>query len=233
MHSHILPGIDDGASTLDDSVALVRELVDGGVTEIVATPHYIDETIYVSPKKTNAELLKKLKTRLSKEGIKVKIRLGNEIYICPKILDLVKKGEIATVGGKKKASGYLLVELPMSGEYPGYEDIFLQLLRAGYKVVLAHPERYTAFQKDFALISRLCEMGVVLQCNLGSFLGQYGKSAMKTATRLAKSKMIWALGSDIHHPHGTSFVPDAVEKISRYYTDDELAEILVGNPGKM
>lgn len=225
LHSHILPGIDDGASTLDDSVELVRELASVGVSEVFATPHYIDETVYTSPKSANLKLLQDLQKRLDDEGVDVKVHLGNEIYIFPKIASMLESGEISGLSG----SSYLLVELPMSGDYPGYADILLALLRAGYKVVLAHPERYAAFQDDFSLIYELAEMGVLLQCNLGSFAGQYGKSAFKTARRLAKEKMIFGAGSDIHHVH-PGLLAEGMKKLSKFYSEGELSEILESNP---
>ena len=212
LHAHILPGIDDGAPDMDTSVALVKELFSGGITEIFATPHYVDETIYVSSKTANLKLLEKLQKRLLKEGVEVKINLGNEIYITPNILKLLKKGEISTMGNSKT----LLVELPISGDFPGYQDIFLGLIRAGYKVILAHPERYNSFQNDFDLISEVYDMGVILQCNIGSFIGQYGKAAKKTAVKLAKNKMIGGFGTDIHHLRGEDFIPKAMKKVRKY-----------------
>ena len=226
LHSHILPGIDDGAPDFDTSLLLVRELANGGVTDVFATPHYIEETIYTSPRGDNKKLLSKLQKRINDAGISVKVHLGNEIYICKGIDGLLKSGVISSMGG----SSCLLVELPMSGDFPGYADIFLELLRDGYKVVLAHPERYTAFAKDFSLISELCEMGVLMQCNIGSFAGQYGKTVFKLARKMAKNKMIWAVGSDIHHVHGDDFIPNAVKKLAKFYTDEELDTILNRNP---
>lgn len=231
LHSHVLPGIDDGSVDLDTSVALVRELVDSGVKEIFATPHYVDETIYVSPSAANLKLLDELRARLADEGVDVKLHLGNEIYITPRIIELLEAGEISALGGD--ASKYLLVELPMSGEFSGYADIFLKLLRAGYLVVLAHPERYTAFQEDFDLAVELYDMGVLLQSNFGSFAGRYGKDVLKLAEKLAKSKMIWGVGSDIHHVYAESFIPDAIARMRKFYSDDELKKILVENPKKI
>lgn len=228
LHSHILPGIDDGASTIEDSVELVRELASCGVSDVFATPHYVEETIYTSPKSVNLKLLSELQKRLDAEGIDVNVHLGNEIYICKGIDGLVKAGTISAMNG----GIYLLVELPMSGDYPGYRDILLELLRLGYKVILAHPERYTAFASDFSLITDLYEMGVLLQCNVGSFAGQYGKTVYKLARKLAKAKMIWGVGSDIHHVH-PGLLAAGLKKLSKYYSDEELSEILVGNPGKM
>lgn len=229
LHSHILPGIDDGAAAIENSLDLVRELYSGGVTEIFATPHYIDETIYDSPRRANLKLVSELQKRLDAEGILAKIHLGNEIYINRDILSLLGAGEISSMGGSK----YLLVELPMSGDFPGYSDIFLELIRAGYKVILAHPERYVTFQKDFDLIIELFDMGVLLQCNIGSFVDQYGKAARKLAVKLAKKKMIFGVGTDIHHLRGEDFLPGAMKKLSKYYNSEELEELLVGNPRKI
>lgn len=229
IHSHILPGIDDGAADIDASVELVRELSENGVTDIVATPHYVDETNYVSDCAANSKLLRKLRTRLKKEKINVELYLGNEIYISPKILELLDAKKITGISSSK----YLLVELPMSGEFMSYEDIFLELQRAGYVVVLAHPERYTSFQKDYSLVEELYNMGVLMQCNVGSFIGQYGRAARKLAMWLAGSEMIFALGTDIHHPRGPKFMPAAMKKLSRFYDTFELDEILIKNPKRI
>lgn len=229
LHSHILPGIDDGSVDFDTSVELIKELIGGGVSDVFATPHYVDETIYISPRSTNKELLNKLTSRLEKEGVKVNIYLGNEVYITPRILELLKNKEITVLG----KSRYLLVELPMSGDFPGYQDIFLKLIRVGFCVVLAHPERYTSFQNDYSLVTELHEMGVLFQCNFGSFVGKYGKTVLKLVTRLAKDKMIWGMGSDIHRVRGESLIPEAIKKMSKYYSDAELEEILVKNPQKI
>lgn len=229
LHSHILPGIDDGSPDFETSVKLVSELARAGVTDVVATPHYIEETIYTSPKVKNSKLLKELQKRLKTEGVDVKIHLGNEIYISKNIKNLVDDGLISGLFESK----YLLVELPMSGDFPNSRDIFLELLRLGYKVVLAHPERYVAFQKDFDLVSDLYEMGILLQCNFGSFAGQYGKSVFKLVKRLAKEKMIFAMGSDIHHLHGDKWMEEALKKMKKFYTDSEMEELLVENPKKI
>ena len=229
LHSHILPGIDDGARTYEDSVTLVRELSLQGVTKMVATPHYVDESIYTSPRARNLELIEELSARLGEAGVAMELTLGNEIYINGRILELIAAGEISSMAD----SEYVLVELPMSGDYPNYEEILRALIRAGRKVILAHPERYESFQKDFALIEELFDMGVLLQSNIGSITGQYGKAAQKTMKNLAKRKMVFGFGTDIHHPHGESWVMDAKKKLRKYYSDAELEEVLVGGPSKI
>lgn len=227
IHAHVLPGIDDGAERLADGVAMVRELAEQGVTGIVATPHYVDETIYSSPRRENLKLLDELRAAVADTG--VELYLGNEIYINERIDELVRMGKVSALAG----SGYVLVELPMSGRYPGYEDVLAELMAAGYKVVLAHPERYVAVQEDYALVENLYEMGVLLQCNLGSVVGQYGKHAKKTVQRLIKERKVFAWGSDIHHCRGEEYWRGVWKKMRKYYSAEELEQVLVANPGKI
>ena len=229
IHAHILPGIDDGARTLTDSADLVRELVASGVTAIVATPHFVPETNYVSPKKENTKLLKELKRAISNEGLDVELYLGNEIYIDRNIEGLMKHGKISMMAG----SDYLLVELPLSGEFPNYRDIMLDLMEAGRRVILAHPERYEIAQKDFGVLEELHKMGVLFQCNLCSVTGKYGRGAKKVLKKLLEQKMVFGFGSDIHHCHGADYWLAAQKKMTKYCDEKELNRLLVANPRKI
>ena len=162
IHSHILYGVDDGAKTIDESVDIIRNLYKNGITDIILTPHYIEYSSYNSNKKSNLEKLDSLKKKLKEEGINVNLYLGNEIYINNNILSLLKNGEISSLNDSK----YLLIELPMSGKYDNYVEIFKELIENGYKVILAHPERYNTFKKDINLIYELKNIGVLMQCNI-------------------------------------------------------------------
>lgn len=228
-HAHILPGIDDGAETISDSVEIARELANQGVTDVIVTPHYVDETIYSSPRTKNMVLLNKVRQALKYEDVKLRIYLGNEIYISNKIADLIWSGKISTMAGGQ----YLLVELPLSGEFPGYEDILDELSRIGYKIILAHPERYNIAQDDYKVLHNLHDMGILFQCNVGSIIGQYGKEAKKLIQKIAKDKMIFSLGTDIHRCRGEGYIDAATKKLSKYYDERELKQILVTNPKKI
>lgn len=229
VHSHILPGIDDGARTFEHSVEIVRILANQGVTEIIATPHFVNDSIYMSKKTDNVKLLKELQKRLDEESVDVKLYLGNEIYIERNIKELLKKRQITTMAD----GAYLLVELPLNDEFPNYVDIFGELIGSGYKVLLAHPERYAFIQEDFEKLRELCEIGVLLQCNLGSILGKYDKHAKKTLIRLAKEKMVFTFGSDIHSTRHPEEVTMGIKKLHKYYNDEELEKLLVKNPRMM
>ena len=229
IHSHILPGIDDGARTLYDSVEIARELASQGITDIIATPHYVNETKYVSPRGHNRRLLMELRKKLAEEGVKVNVYLGNEIYIDEEIEKLIKMGKISTLADSR----YLLVELPLHEKYQNYEDVLGSLLNVGYQVVLAHPERYEIVQEDYGVAKELYEMGVLFQCNLCSIVGKYGKNARKMIRKLAKDKMIFAFGSDIHRCSRTNQIKVAQRKIAKYYNGAELERVFVKNPRKI
>ncbi|MBR3116063.1 hypothetical protein IKF30_02435 [Candidatus Saccharibacteria bacterium] len=229
IHSHILPGIDDGARTLDESIDIIQELSRQGVTSIVATPHYITDTMYTSPRNNNLILLNKLRQALGDAGVEVGVYLGNEIFIDIKIAELLKKRIASTMAD----SEYILVEFSLNEEYPNYADILGNLMELGYKVILAHPERYVLAEEDFDRLEELQEMGILFQCNAGSFIGQYGKSVEKIVVRLAKEKRIFALGSDMHHARGDNRMIKAQKKLRKYYSKAELDRILVKNPSKI
>lgn len=229
LHSHLLPDVDDGVEVFDESVEIIRELMRHGIKKIVVTPHYIPETIYNSPRADNLKLLHELKKSLQDEKLDVELFIGNEIYINSDISTLIKNKVISTLGDSK----YLLVELPMSGVYEGYEDIFYNLQAEGYKVILAHPERYLSTQKDFSILERLHNLGILFQCNIGSIAGQYGHKAEKTTKKLAKKDMIFAFGTDVHRLRDFSDIDKAITILTRIYGKAKLDKLLVDNPLKV
>ena len=229
IHSHILHGIDDGSRDIAESVDIVRQLVEQGVTDVIATPHYVDGTNFVSSRATNLKLLAELKQALIEEDLQINVFLGNEIYIGDNIIDLMEAGKISTLAD----SEYLLAELPLDDEFPNYMDYLQDLVDYGFKVLLAHPERYTIVQENYEIVRDLCKMGVLLQCNLGSIVGRYGKEAKRVIKRLAKDKMIFAFGSDIHRSSMTPYLTLAQKKLTKYYSERELHWLLVGNPKKI
>ncbi len=230
IHSHLLYGIDDGSKSIEESVDIIRNLSNVGFTDIILTPHYIKDTNYNSSRKNNLKLLKGLQDKLKENDINVNLYLGNEIYINDDIYDLLKKGEISSLNDSR----FLLIELPMSGEYNNYIDIFEDLINKGYRVVLAHPERYISFQNDFNKVLELENIGVLFQSNLESILGSYGKGAIKAIKKLLKSKKISFLASDIHHrKHDYNKFLKAKKKIRHYLSKEELNILLNENPSKI
>ena len=226
IHSHLLFGVDDGSRTLEESVHVIKKLSEVGYTDIILTPHYINDSTYVSTREENLDVLKRLKVGLIRNNVNVNLYLGNEIYIDSEIANLLKNNIISSLNDTK----YLLIELPMSGESEIYYDIFLDLINMGYKVILAHPERYISFQKDFNKIYELKELGVLLQSNVGSVLGDYGRGAKKTIKRLLKEILITFMGTDIHHnKEEYTFVLKAKKKMGKYLTQKQINNIFENN----
>ena len=230
IHSHLIYGVDDGSKSIETSLKILDDLSKNGITDIILTPHYITDTNYVSSKTENITKFLELKREVKKQGININIYLGNEIYIDPNILELIKENKMCTLNN----SEYILVELPMSGNYPDYQEIFSDLIKIGFKVVLAHPERYAAFQKDYSKVLEMVDMGVLLQCNIDSITGYYGNNAKKTIKRILKDKLVTFVGTDIHSvKNDYSYLEKAKNKFKKYLTDEEIEDIFVNNPKRI
>ena len=230
VHSHLLYGIDDGAKDIRESIIIIKYLNEIGIKDIIITPHYINCSSYNSPKNNNIILLDNLKLGLKKYNIDTNIYLGNEIYIDKNISKLLSEDIISSLNNSK----YLLIELPMSGEKEDYQDIFLDLIKEGYKVVLAHPERYISFQKDFNKIYELNDIGVLFQCNIGSIIGEYGRDAKKTLKRMLKEDLVFVFGTDIHHKKDNfDFLRKSKKKLKKYITEEKMNDLLENNAKKI
>lgn len=230
IHSHILYGVDDGVKTLNESITILKNMSKKGITDVFLTPHYIEYSSYISNIKNNMIIFNNIKENLIKNDININIHLGNEIYITKNILELLDKEEISTLSD----SNYLLIELPMNGQYDGYMDIFLDLIDNGYKVILAHPERYIYFQNHFEELISMHEKGILFQVNLESILGKYGRQSKKTIKKLLKLKSIDFVGSDIHYNKSNyEYISESKDKFRKYLNDDEINTIFNINPGKI
>ena len=225
IHSHLIYGVDDGSRSLEESLNLFKVMYDAGVTDMIITPHYITCSKYQSDVKNNKKLLKTLQKELKNNNIDINVYLGNEIYIDRDIDNLIKNNNVSTLNNSK----YVLIELPQSGNYPGYIDIIHDLKVKGYKVILAHPERYISFQKDMNKIYELIDLGVLLQSNYGSVLGDYGLGSKKLAKRLMKEHLITFMSSDIHRVRRSDFINRVKKIMKKYYTEDEINDLTINN----
>lgn len=229
IHSHIMFGIDDGSKSIDVSMDILRDAYKNGVTDIILTPHYIEDSKYTCNNREKEKILKKLQYTLKKEKIGINLYMGNEIYINENISELIQKGEISTLNNSK----YILVELPMGRMYNNTRSIFFELIREGYTVILAHPERYRYMSKYEEKLEELTEMGVLLQGNYRSLFGYYGKDAKKALEKLIKKKQISFLGSDIHKNDGYK-LKKLEKKVLRLSKDKDYTEsIISGNAKKI
>lgn len=227
IHAHILPGIDDGSRTMEESIEIVRNASKCGVTDLVVTPHFILGSSYGTENQEKKKLLEELKKEVQKENIDIRLYLGNEVFVENNMLDLLKEGKIVTLNNSR----YLLFELPMNNEYNGIKDIIFQLRLQGCVPVIAHPERYLFFQKHPEIMMDLLEQGALFQSNIGSFYGDYGKEAKKLFILLLKHHMIHFISSDIHHKKDTFYekIELLKENLKKYISEEEIEELFSKN----
>ena len=226
LHSHYLYGVDDGSKSLESSMAMLKYAHENGITDIMVTPHYILDSMYNSTKDNNLVKFKELK-EYAKNEFDINLYLGNEVYFCEEILDLIKKGIVSTLNNSK----YILIEIPMYSKLNNVIRIFGDLIKSGYKPILAHPERYTYYYKKMDFFKELHDMGVMFQINLTSIIGGYGHNVKVMAKKLLKAKLIDFIGSDIHNDNDYKFenMEKALLKIKKYAGENEYYKIIEGN----
>jgi len=210
IHSHILFDVDDGSRTIEESIELLKRLHEIGFKNVILTPHYIEGSEYSCENKEKKKKKEQIKKELAKQKIDINICLGNEIFINDNIYELIKNGVIHTLNNTR----YILVELPFHNQIVNLEDIIYELKIKGLKPIIAHPERYTYFQKNYKEIDRLREEGFLFQGNYASILGYYGKDSQKLLKYMLKKQYIDYLGTDIHRTSKT-YVIDNFEKIEK------------------
>lgn len=193
IHSHILPGIDDGAQTMDDSIALIRTMYSHGYKKMIATPH-VSEDIYPNTRETILAKRDMVRQKLAELSIHIKIDAAAEYMIDETFVKLAENEELLTIH-----DNCVLVEMSYLVESP-YLDIALFTMQThGYQPILAHPERYNFYHNNFDRYDELRDKGCLFQLNAIAFSGYYGKGVKKTAEYLLNNGMYEYCGSDIHH----------------------------------
>jgi len=192
-HLHILPGVDDGPETVQESLALARALVQEGVHTAIATPHYNDEFLPRSAAEIQ-ERVHDLQQVLDHHDIPLRLFPGHEALIKPGLVEDIQTGRLGTLNG----SHYLLLELWNSAWLPETERVIFELRAFGIVPIIAHPERYRAIQKDPHRLDALLQQGALIQLVAGSLIGMQGNTARRTAEDLLKKGLIHCIASDAH-----------------------------------
>jgi protein-tyrosine phosphatase len=190
VHSHILPGIDDGAKTVDESVSYITALNKLGFSKLICTPHIFTE-IYPNSSATILPALQKVQDALQLANVDLQIRAGAE-YMIDDSFKIEK--DLMCLMDK-----YLLIEMSYLNETPNIEQVIFDLQIKGYQIVLAHPERYNFYHQNHERYRRFKDMGCLFQLNLLSVSGYYGKPVKLAADYLLKKGMYDLAGSDLHH----------------------------------
>lgn len=194
MHSHLLPGLDDGLKHIDETVAFVKELHELGYQKLVCTPHILSD-LYPNSPDTILPKLDVVRKVLQQENIPVQIHAAAEYMVDPDFESYIKTGKQLLTFGKN----FILIEMSYMAPSPNIEQVIFELRMKGLQPVLAHPERYNFYHHDFSKYERLVDLGCLLQINLLSLQGYYGKRIKMAAEKFVKNKMVDLLGTDMHH----------------------------------
>ena len=193
LHTHILPGVDDGPESTEHSVELIAKSIRQGAVGIAATPHRSPWDYHESVPAMEARL-GRLRQACSDAGLDVELYVGGETFLVPELVRPEDPLEIITLN----KSRYLLFELPFNYYPPYAEEVVFELQLRGYKPVLAHAERYTRYHQDVNQIIKLLERGVLAQINAGSLAGAHGSAARTTAEIMLEHRMAHLVASDSH-----------------------------------
>jgi len=193
VHAHILPGVDDGSGSMEETIRMLQIANKQQIRIIIATPHYA-----VGAKNLPAEELVTIKDRVQVEAVKInkdmQILLGNELFYSDSILEALKSGKALTLAGSR----YALVEFSTRDSYDTMYKGLGNLIRAGYAPIIAHIERYHCFEKKEYLISDLIELGCYIQMNSDSLCGGIFNTEAKSNRKLVSEGLVHFIGSDCH-----------------------------------
>lgn len=229
MHCHILPGVDDGAKDEEEMKAMLRIAYEEGIRCIIATPHYHPRRGHEEP-----EVLRR-KARMLMEAAheideRFRIYLGTEIYFGQDVPDKLKAGEILTMNRR----AYILVEFSPSDTFTYICQSLQQLQFSGYEVILAHVERYQCITEEPERAGQLWEMGIHLQVNAASILGESGKEIKKFIRYLMDEDLVFCVGTDAHSSgHRSPRMKKAANCVKKRYGEEYMRRIFFSNAKTM
>lgn len=194
MHSHFIPGIDDGARTMKDSIQLLRGMEELGYRKVITTPHIMSDFFRNTPEIIESGL-EQVRNAIKAEGIEIEIEAAAEYYYDFELEKKQKDQRLLTFGGN-----YLLFEVSYMNAPDNLDAFIFNLMTDGYKPVLAHPERYPFwFSKNLEQFEKLKDKGVLFQLNLNSLTGHYSPATKKIAEEMINKGWYEFAGSDCHH----------------------------------
>jgi protein-tyrosine phosphatase len=194
MHSHLLPGIDDGVKDFAESMEVISNLYQMGYRKLITTPHIMSD-FYRNEPQTIRALCDELRHELKKNNIDMVVECAAEYYLDEYFEEELKKKDLLYFGDK-----YVLVETSFMNPANNFFEMVFNLRMGGYQPVLAHPERYVFLYEDFEKYKDIFARDILFAVNLASLIGYYSKESKKISERLIKEKMVHFIGSDIHNP---------------------------------
>lgn len=194
IHSHLLPGLDDGVATLEEAEQIIRSFRELGYTHIITTPHVMSDA-YRNTREGILASLETLREHLRSRDLGMRISAAAEYYLDEVLFRMVETDQPLLTFGEK----YVLFETNFITEPFNLKEFIFLATTKGYKLILAHPERYLYLQNNLAKVQDLLDRGVMMQLNISSITGYYSKPVQQMAFKLIDNGMIHWLGSDCHH----------------------------------
>lgn len=213
IHSHLIPGIDDGADTIETALELIKRLQALGYKKLITTPHVMSD-MYPNTRADIMSGLEKVRAALDAAGIDIAIDAAAEYYMDEHFESIINSEDMLTLSGNR-----VLVEMSFVSEPPNLFHYIFKMQTKGYRPILAHPERYVFLKKNFEQYHRLKEYGCEFQLNILSLTGYYGKPTQELALKLLKNKMIDYLGTDLHHERHA-------ERLEQLFEDRRVLELI-------
>jgi tyrosine-protein phosphatase YwqE len=210
MHSHLLAGIDDGVQTLEQAEEIIVSFISLGYTHLITTPHIMSDAYRNTPA-IISERLTALQNYLQSKNIDVRISAAAEYYLDESLFKMLETNQPLLTFGNK----YLLFETNFITEPFNLKEFIFLATTKGYKLILAHPERYLYLQNNFLKVQDLLDRGVLLQLNISSLTGYYSKPVQQMAFKLIDKGWVHWLGSDCHHLQHAALMIKARQ--SRYF----------------
>ncbi len=240
LHTHLIPGVDEGAGSFDESLRMLRAAEADGTTIILATPHIV-LNMFFSPMSIQKNIqgldskFRRLQQIASDKELSLQVLRGAEVYFDTGLREkLVEYPGILTING----SDYFLLEFPSSFIFPGLKEFLFDVMTDGFIPIISHPERNRVFQQDPALLYQFLQLGALSQVDAGSIRGDFGNTARYTALQFLKNNLVHVIASDAHNsstrPPGLSFLYDALKDFPKKWLDTLLKHnpnaIISNNP---
>lgn len=226
MHTHILPNIDDGSKSIEETFNLIKEAKEAGFEAIVSTSHYIED-YYETNVAERRVWLSAISEKLKEANIDINLYIGNEIYISDNIIGLLEDGKATTIND----TSYVLFEMPLNAKPLNLYDVVYEMLQHKLVPILAHPERYGFIQEEPEIVYDLIQKGVLMQSNYASIIGTYGQKAQIIVKKFLECDMIHFLGSDVHRQN-TIYpkIPNILVELENIIGKEKLYELTTLNP---
>ena len=211
MHSHLLPGLDDGLQEIEQSIAFIKELQQLGYKKLICTPHILSD-VYPNSPETILPKLELVRDALEKNNIDMQVEAAAEYMVDLDFENYFNAGKPLLTFGKN----LILIEMSYVAASNNIENVIFNLRLKGLQPILAHPERYNYYLGNIDQFQRFIDLGCYLQINILSLLGYYGEGSKITAQNLLKKNMVTLVGTDMHHENHLNSLKTLASKKSFY-----------------